>query len=501
MTSINNTVAILLPLVVSITGCVSEAYKIETRVHRDGTIERAICQPASSVSESVRKHAGWQQIRAVGKPNTETVIRQMKPLAGDGDKRKKANEKRGGYFAGWGQFSSAEEIPDHFVVPAAGLDRQGRLHREYRRHDLGLVVEHLWRETLTDVVELDDRRRASDELVKLMFGLGIATLEHRFQKKYRFALLEKWTRSTAAAFVADMLDLDLQAAIRRPSYREKEIRVRMIRILDRYGLKVADASGRLLKEVPDDADKRFVIPYVRGLLKQHVRDASGQPISEEAIDEILIWLGVVRSAEEMADVGTEPGAVDDKEKKLTPLEESWQAIIKKRFGSEKAFEATRRRMTIRIFGVYRSPFPFVIFGTGRPFDVSLRLPGRVVETNGKITGEGTVVWNFAASEAFPLGYEMGCRSLETREQSAVLLAKLKPADRLGVLLKLVDLVDGDADPLVAVLRSCATKKNWTPLEVFRRGLDPKKQANEVKRLNRLYRLLELPLSGSGRAAT
>jgi len=68
-------------------------------------------------------------------------------------------------------------------------------------------------------------------------------------------------------------------------------------------------------------------------------------------------------------------------------------------------------------------------------------------------------------------------------------------------LKLVDVVDGDSDPLMAVLRSCATKKSWSPLEVYRRGLDPKKQANEVKRLNRLYRLLELPLSGSGRAAT
>ena len=124
MTSIHQTVTVLLLLVITITGCVSESYKIETRVRGDGTIERAICQPASSVPESIRKHAGWQQTRAVGKPDKDTEIRQMKPLIGDDDKSKKANEKRGGYFAGWGRFANAGEIPDHFVAPAAGLDRQ-----------------------------------------------------------------------------------------------------------------------------------------------------------------------------------------------------------------------------------------------------------------------------------------------------------------------------------------------------------------------------------------
>lgn len=501
MPSTHRLITVLLPLVVNTSGCVSESYKIETRVSGEGAIERAICQPAASVPESIRKHAGWQQTRAVGKPNKETAIRQMKPLISGDDKSVKANEKRGGYFAGWGRFANTGEIPDHFVLPAAGLDRQGRLLRDYRRRDLGLVVEHLWRETLTDVVELDDRRHARDELVRLSIDLGIATLEHRFKKKYRFGLLEKWARTTAAACVADMLDFDLQRSIRRSAYDEKEIQGRIIRILDRYGLKMADARGRLLKEVPENAGKRFVIPYVRGLLKQHVRDVSDRPLSEEAIEEILVWIGVVGSAEEMLDDRAGPEEDDGREKKLTPLEASWQAIVKKRFGSEKAYEARKGRLTTRIWGVYRSSFPFAIFGTVRPFDVSLRLPGEVVETNGTLSGGGEVVWRFNASEAFPTGYVMSCRSLETRDGSAVLLTKLAAADRRKLLLELVELIQDDKDPLLPVLRASATKKSWSPLEVYRRGLDRKEQAQELKRLDGLYRLLQLPLTGSGRAGT
>ena len=82
-----------------------------------------------------------------------------------------------------------------------------------------------------------------------------------------------------------------------------------------------------------------------------------------------------------------------------------------------------------------------------------------------------------------------------------MLRGLKPADRRKVLLKLVGLIEADDDPLLAVLRSSAAKTSWSPLEAYRRGLDPKEQAEEVKRLEGLYRLLQLPLSGSGRAGT
>ena len=463
---------VVLALIIGVTGgCEPDTFMIETRVRSDGTIERAICQPMASVSEAVSKHDGWQKTRIVDKPTGQTAVRELKPLAADGGNKDKA------HFSAWGRFARAADIPDHFVLSASGLDRRGTLDRRYHRRDLGLVVEHTWSETLVDVVELDDRRRARDELVKLGIDMAAATLGHQFGKTYDFSSLEKWSRTNLAAFAADLLDYDLQVAIQRRGHDDRQLQSRIIIILSRYGLKITGTDGRLLKEWPKDVAEKFFIPFVRRLLKTHVRDSSGKPVGDEAIAEIVAFVN---------------------QESAPP---AWQAVVKKRFGSEKAFDARTSQLATRIWGVYRPLFGMTLFGTSRQFDASMSLPGRVVETNGKITGEGTVVWNFAASEAFPLGYEMGCRSLETREQSAVLLAKLKPADRLGVLLKLVDLVDGDADPLTAVLRRCATKKSWAPLEVYRRGLDPKKQANEVKRLNRLYRLLELPLSGSGGAAT
>jgi len=81
------------------------------------------------------------------------------------------------------------------------------------------------------------------------------------------------------------------------------------------------------------------------------------------------------------------------------------------------------------------------------------------------------------------------------------LKHFKPADRRKVLLKLVRLISADDDPLLAVLRSSADRKSWSPLVEYRRSLNRKKQAAEVKRLDGLYRLLQLPLSGSGRAGT
>ena len=70
------------------------------------------------------------------------------------------------YWIAGGHFKAANEIPDHVVfklrkeygVPA------GKLERQYTRNDAVFVVEHRWRETLTDVVTLDGMRKAREEL-------------------------------------------------------------------------------------------------------------------------------------------------------------------------------------------------------------------------------------------------------------------------------------------------------------------------------------------------
>ena len=280
------------------------------------------------------------------------------------------------------------------MLPAAGLDRRGTLDRRYHRRDLGLVVEHTWSETLVDVVELDDRRRARDELVKLGIDMAAATLGHQFGKTYDFSSLEKWSRTNLAAFAADLLDYDLQVAIQRRGHDDRQLQSRIIIILSRYGLKITGTDGRLLKEWPKDVAEKFFIPFVRRLLKTHVRDSSGKPVGDEAVAEIVSFVN---------------------QESAPP---AWQAVVKKRFGSEKAFDARTSQLATRIWGVYRPLFGMTLFGTSRQFDASMSLPGRVVETNGKITGAGTVVWDFAASAAYPLGYEMGCQSQKTRKQNA-----------------------------------------------------------------------------------
>ncbi|MDC0175605.1 hypothetical protein OAJ60_01605 [Planctomycetaceae bacterium] len=492
-------------------GCSDKTFKIETRINSDGTIDRAICQPGDSLpGPPGHLHDGWDETRVVGWPSDDTPIRQMKLVDARTKKGKEAN-----YFAGWGRFKDVADIPDHFVVHAEGLDRQGRLVRNFQHRDLGLVVEYAWKETLTDVIKLDDRLRARDLWTSLFIDLTIATLEHRFGKTYRFESLETWARKTAAAVVADFLELDLEFALRRREPDETELENRLLLLLARHDLMVTGPDGKLLKMLDEeDFEEKVLTPFVRRLLRQHVRDAEGESLGEDAVEEILAWLPLVGAPEEpgpaaipaagLTDGLTDgpadgPADVLDGSRPPTRLEISWEAVVIKRFGSEKAFEKRSRHLSARIWGVYRTPF--LSLQGGRNFVVSLQLPGDVVETSGTITGAGEVAWRFPADKAFPSGYRMDCRSLEIRPEAAELLKHFKPADRRKVLLKLVRLIPGGDDPLLVVLRSSAARKSWSPLMEYRRSLDRKKQAAEVKRLDGLYRLLQLPLSGSGRVGT
>ena len=480
-------------------GCSDKTFKIETRINSDGTIDRAICQPGDSLpGPPGHMQDGWDETRVVGLPSEDTPIREMKLVDARTKKGKEAN-----YFAGWGRFQKVADIPDHFVVHAEGLDRQGRLVRNFRHRDLGLAVEYAWKETLTDVVKLDDRLRARDLWTDLFIDLTIATLEHRFGKAYRFESLETWSRETAAAVVADVLELDLEFAMRRQEPDEKELENRLLLLLARHDLVLTGPDGKTLKKLGgEDFEEKVLTPFVRRLLREHVRDAEGESLGEDAVEEILAWLPLVRASEEPGPAAIPadgPAAGPDEARPPTRLEISWQAVVIKRFGSEKVFEKRARHLSTRIWGVHRTPF--LSLGGGRRFEVSLQLPGDVVETSGVISGGGEVTWRFSTTMAFPSGYRMTCRSLEIRPGAAELLKHFKPADRRKVLLKLVQLIPGEEDPLLPVLRSSADRKSWSPLVEYRRSLDRKKQAAEVKRLDGLYRLLQLPLSGSGRAGT
>ena len=497
------TITVVGMVVVLAGGCSDKTFKIETRINSDGTIDRAICQPGDSLpGPPGHLQDGWDETRVVGLPSDDTPIRQMKLVDARTKKGKEAN-----YFAGWGRFKDVADIPDHFVVHAEGLDRQGRLVRNFQHRDLGLVVEYAWKETLTDVIKLDDRLRARDLWTSLFIDLTIATLKHRFGKTYRFESLETWARKIAAAVVADVLELDLEFALRRREPDETEFENRLLLLLARHDLMMTGPDGKVLKKLDgEDFEEKVLTPFVRRLLRQHVRDAEGKSLGEDAVEEILAWLPLVGAPEEpgpatipAAGFTDGPADVLDGARPPTRLEISWEAVVIKRFGSEKAFEKRSRHLSARIWGVYRTPF--LSLGGGRHFEVSLQLPGDVVETSGTITGAGEVAWRFPAAAAFPSGYRMDCRSLEIRPGAAELLKHFKPADRRKVLLKLVRLISADDDPLLAVLRSSADRKSWSPLVEYRRSLNRKKQAAEVKRLDGLYRLLQLPLSGSGRAGT
>src|SRR5207253_292709 len=112
------------------------------------------------------------------------------------------------YFAAWGTFKTVKDLPDNVLVKApekSGVP-DGKLVREHARNDCVFVVEHVWRETLTDVVTLEDMRKARDELADLVIGVYAEAFDEAVGKDYDAADLAKWFRTEGKTWAAELTD-------------------------------------------------------------------------------------------------------------------------------------------------------------------------------------------------------------------------------------------------------------------------------------------------------
>ena len=121
---------------------------VDTVVHADGSVDRAIVQSTDVTPEAAQRPAVWRETRMAkaGPEDPWDGALAALPAA--------ANKEEQKLFAAAGHFPTVAAIPDHYAEMAKDGVAASRLVRTYTTRDLGLVTEHVWTETLTDIASL-----------------------------------------------------------------------------------------------------------------------------------------------------------------------------------------------------------------------------------------------------------------------------------------------------------------------------------------------------------
>lgn len=451
-------------------GCGEKFYRSETTLHADGSVDRAIYQERNETPEEVLRPELWTRTThaALIEPGKwNGLISELPEHAAD---------QKHPYFAAWGHFESPSKLPAHFLKKGIPGGPEGRLALDYSRVDFGFVIEHRWRETLTDVVTLDDMHQARASLVELMIGLGHATLDDVYGAEHDFTGLVKWFETEGTAWFNEATDLLYDLGARRELNQEPRYPLAFAKICQRHGLDLFDAEGDL---IPSEQSDALIAHFARRILRRNIKRKDGTLVAEKVIEAIL------KSYKN--EPLEQPPANGPVENKPSPLELSCKKLIEQKFGGQAAFEERVVGLAARIVGIYYVEF----LGPPRRFVYRLKMPGSVVETTGKLLSPQEVEWTFDAKQAFPLGYSMECRSLEPLPelQKSVLLGE--PLQTQESLLRYVAILAADRE-LREAIQACAAQKTLTPLSTYRKGMNLAADSPSAVRLLQLFKLLRLP---------
>jgi hypothetical protein len=365
-------------------------------------------------------NARW---RSVGPVDVPPAFAKQYPSHGDHQ-----------YFMAKGAFSTPREIPSHFRYTIESCPEVGasELTRSYDRADYGLVVDHRWREKLTNVVTLTGFLKARDEFLDLAMPLAERAIEQVYGIRYDVKKLVLEVRSQGRRFLEqfavafyELLTLDLT---------EPEQYSRLAAVAKPFGLDLFDAKGNLVKS--DEGDKRLR-SFLRGLISRSVRHRDGGALTEAEIQSIV--------------ASNKP-----------PYSTAWESFAKEH---KTEFETRLLPRLVRMTGLYQLPLAFLFQG-GPKFAFSLRLPGELAETNGIIDGQGATSWRFGEERLFPDGFEMKARSIDWRpEAQQKILGRVVLADRASAEA-FIEIVK-DCPPLLDAVRAAGKTGDASPLREFR----------------------------------
>lgn len=371
----------VLTLLAGSSGCSVGYHHVESELHSDGSISRAILQPSSDIPEPTLDPGVWDQVTwgsEVAFDDLETPITALPVKQPTGEPQ---------YFAAWKRFSDFKSLPDHFVKTAADPQYQSRFERNYHRNDYGLVIEHLWHETLTDVVRLEDMRVARRELIKVSLAIAESVLTDALGEEYDVSELIVWLRTDGVRLFTECTDVVHDVLQKRQAgYEEETLRRRLHQVALKY-----DAAELFTKPFLNNNNLDDVVTRI---VNRTVKRKDGKPVSPHVARVILHALNV-------------DGGVDDSDPLQVRFRKAQERVPERFPGGEEALSARYANLATRVWGVNG-----MMFGDVESHRFTMTMPGIIVETTGLVLGASRVRWSFNSQDSYPSGYEMTCRSLE-----------------------------------------------------------------------------------------
>ena len=424
-----------------------ETQSVDTVVHPDGSVDRAIAQSPDLTPETAQRPGVWREARMAKAAPDEPWDGSLAALQAATTK----DEEK--LFAASGSFPTVAAIPDHYAEMAKDGVAASRLVRTYTTRDLGLVTEHLWTETLTDIAGLDDMAKAREELAQINMKLLRAALDEGLGREYEFQEYVRWVGKTESDFFEVFTEALLVARAAGGKPPDDEEAAKLVQgIAARHGL-----SGVF----EDDLDDK-----VRALLEERTRTLIGRR-DGATLEPGLVDL-IVRAVMHIGTGGDEGLISFDEQGGGARFADGMNRVVASDFGGQEALEKKAEILFERMLGV--------TFGNSdRPYEFSLTLPGTVVETNGTLEGDSRVRWKFDLEEAFAFGYTMRCRSIEPNlEAQRAALGGDRVTTR-AAMLRYVALVENEGE-VRGIIERAVRAKSSSPLAAYRAALAPRQES-------------------------
>lgn len=423
-------------------GCQQEQFRAETTWHPDGHVSRTIYQ------HYIPQDAQFENVREVLEvPPSDR--QRLDDLPTHVPRKLRKGETI--YQVAAGNFTAVAELPDHVRIIGPDGSATARLTRESVIEDLVFVTEYRWRETLNDVVTFDDMVIARREAAEILADIAVLSLEQ--EEGLNFSELEAWLRRDAAHWLAEAHAAYVEFHVGHSAHDGEQLSERMADIAARYGLNLRDEHHRLW---PQAMHGELLEKFAVETFRQKVRMQDGQQLDPFEAREVLRRLGWIEG----------PGEP--------------HAAVLTYFGTMEAAEAKRDELWTRLFGVSGPLTP------RRRFRYEMFVPGVIVETNGVRLSDHHVEWGFDASQTFPTGYAMSCRSLSINEAVQQELLGRVALREIAPMMEYVDLLQAD-DGLKAVLRDCVAARSLTPLERHAAAGPPESRSRARQMLRLLTR--------------
>lgn len=441
-------------------------YYVETEIHTDGKIDRAIIQPLESVRGGARSEKRWDKSGFLeGRPSGELEDLRAVTLTTTLPEKKEDQ-----YFAGWRQFKTAAEIPDHLTLDDEGHTTS--LRRSYARRDFGLFIEHVWLEQLPNTISLADALVARRELAKLVCDRTEFIFKDGL-REYDCASLIQWMRTDGTVWFEKLCQAQIQAHLfpnpqwgedEKPDQLEQFIFGWANPVCAEYGLKF-----HALESVPERnvENARILKEFLHGMIRKHIQRRDAKALKSAELDVLgeAVTSGLL--LKDHKDLEKQPELIRS-------VKKATDAYLAAHPEHKEAMSA----FVQRIWG-FGGPLGIGLFQQASQFSFRIKLPGEVISSDGMIAGAHDIEWKFRTAELFPLGKSMAARSIERQEFN---VPELHPSiTKLSALrlAQLVDLVGNDTD-LRTALQDCRASKSLEPLDQFLKEHDSQMIEHETR---------------------